>query len=98
MKTRLHRAGCGSSVFWLSVQEPGATVAHFQTAHPEENVLGDVRRVVGDALQMARGEKKVKIRSGERGLRGSSPQKVFKQLAAMAPSGGIVFGVEGGGG
>src|SRR6202140_2638473 len=41
---------------------PGAPVAHIEAPNPENNVLGNVRGVVRDALQIPRGPYKLKLR------------------------------------
>ena len=41
-----------------------AAVPNFEAADPEQHIFGDVRGVVSDALEMARSQNKLKIRSG----------------------------------
>ena len=69
----------------------GAAVADFQAAHPEENVLGDIGGVVGDAFEMAGGENVVEIGRRQRGVFGHAGEQGFENLIAILVNDIVAF-------
>src|SRR5258708_15659230 len=51
-------------------------VANVQATDPEDDVFGDIRGMVGDTLQMARGQNELQTWTDQRGL----PAHAFKQF------------------
>jgi hypothetical protein len=55
----------GFCVF-LRVHHPSSTVAYLKTADPKQDVLSNIRGVVGDSLQVSRCQNEMKVRRGKR--------------------------------
>src|SRR5271154_3111089 len=82
MKNALHSSGCGL-ILRLSLHLLRPAVAHFQATHPEENILGDIRGVVRDSLEVAGSQDKMEVRSSERRILRHSHQQRFEDLIAI---------------
>src|SRR5580698_6864437 len=57
-------------------------VTHLKSAHPEQNVFGNVCRVIRDPLKVARSEHVMQIRRGVRRIIGNSREQLFEYLVA----------------
>src|ERR1700733_8378574 len=60
-----------------------APVAYFEASHPEQNILSDIRRVVGDALEMPRRENEMHIRRDPRRVLRHSREQAFENPVAV---------------
>ena len=58
-------------------------MTHIEAAHPENNVLGNVGGMVGDAFQMTRGENELHARTHESRILRHVLQKILEDLIAV---------------
>ncbi len=56
---------------------------NIEAAHPEDDVFGDIRGVIRDALQMARGQHELHSGSDERNILGHAEQQVLEDAVAV---------------
>ena len=70
---------------------PASSVANFEPPNPEENVFGDICRVVGDALQVARSQHEMKIGGDERRVLTHPGQQAFENAVAILVNNVVAF-------
>ena len=58
-------------------------MTHIQTAHPENNVLGNVGGVVRDSFQVARGKNELHARANQREVLSHVLEQIFKDAIAV---------------
>src|SRR5207302_4288111 len=73
-----------------------APVAYIETANPKDDVFGNVGRVVGDALQMTRGQDKLQPRADQLRLAGHALKLAFENAVAVPIHDVIAFQDRGG--
>src|ERR1019366_7272772 len=77
---------CGRFLFRiipLLHDESRASMPHIQTAHPKDNVLGDVGGVVRDALEISRRQHELHVRRRVRWFRDHSREQMLENLVSI---------------
>src|SRR5579859_5822351 len=67
----------------FAAQRKSAAMAHIEPANPEDNVFRDVRRMVGNSLQMPSGKNVLHSRADKSGLLGHALHELFEDAVAI---------------